>query len=247
MQAAVIAKNITKMKEKGNLRKTQEDYVNRLHSTLARINNPFPRPSKPLCQGQSHILIGVSLGLDKPATAAAVDATTGKVLTYRSVRQLLGENYKLLNRQRQQQQRNSHKRHKAQKCAAPNNFGESELGQYVDRLLAQAIVALAQAQSAGSIVLPKVGDVREIVQSEIQARAEQKCPGYLEGQQKYAKQYRFNIHRWSYGRLIESIRSQAAITGIAVEEEQQPSKGSPQEKARDLALAAYQSRKLLSY
>jgi transposase len=55
--------------------------------------------------------------------------------------------------------------------------------------------------------------MREIVQSEIQALAEQKCPEYLEGQRNYAKQYRISIHQWSYGRLIECIKSQAAKKG----------------------------------
>ncbi len=84
--------------------------------------------------------------------------------------------------------------------------------------------------------------MREIVQSEIQARAEQKCPGYLEGQQKYAASYRSNIDRWSYGRLIESIKSQAARGSIVIEEGQHPILGSPQEKAKDLAISAYKSR-----
>lgn len=243
-KAADIAKVITGMKNKGNLSKTQEAFVKRQQSTLARINNPFPRPSKPLYQGQPHILVGVSLGLDKPATAAVVDATTSTVLTYRSIRQLLGDNYKLLNRQRQQQQRNSHQRHKAQRQDAPSHFFESELRQYVDRLLAQAIVTLAIGYQAGSIVLPKVGDVREIVESEVQSRAEQKCPGYLEGQKEYAKQYRSSVHYWSYGRLIENIQSQAAKAGIAIESAEKQIRGSPQEKARDLALSAYQSRNL---
>ncbi|MEM7717348.1 MAG: hypothetical protein AAF349_28030 [Cyanobacteria bacterium P01_A01_bin.68] len=45
-------------------------------------------------------------------------------------------------------------RHKAQKKSAPNNFGESELGQYVDRLLSKEIVAIAKTYSARSIVVP---------------------------------------------------------------------------------------------
>lgn len=246
-KAAEITKTLARMKEKGDLNEKQEASVKRKQSTLDRISNHFPRPSKPLYQGQSHILVGVSLGLDKPATAAVVDLSTGKTLTYRSVRQLLGDDYTLLNRQRQQQQRNSHQRHKAQKRAAPNSFGESELGQYVDRLLAQALVRLAQAYQADSIVLPKMGDMRENIQSEIKARTEQKCPGYIEGQQKYAKQYRVSVHKWSYGRLIESIQSLAVKVGIAIEEGQQPVRGSPQEKARELAIAAYQSRNLRDY
>lgn len=241
-KAAEIAKVLTRTKEKGNLNENQQAFIQRNSSTLTRINNPFPRPSKPLYQGKSHILVGVSLGLEKPATVAVVDAIVTKPLTYRSVKQLLGKNYHLLNRRRQEKQRNSQQRHSAQKQAAYNHFGESELGEYVDRLLAKEIVEIAQIYQASSIILPKLGDMREIVQCEIQALAEQKCPEYQEGQRNYAKQYRMSIHQWSYGRLIECIKSQAAKIGIAIEEGQQPVRGSPQEKAREMAISAYRSR-----
>ena len=237
-----IAKTLTRMKEKGDLNDKQQAFIKRKNSTLARLNNPFPRPSQPLYQGRSHILVGISLGLEKPATAAIVDGTTGEAIAYRSLRQLLGDNYKLFNRQRQEKQRQSHQRHKAQKSAGSNQFGESELGEYVDRLLAKEILTLAQTYQAGSIVLPKLGDMRELVQSEIQTRAEQKIPSYVEGQQKYAKQYRVNVHQWSYGRLIENIQVQAAKIGISIEQGQQPIRGSPQEKAKEMAIAAYHSR-----
>ena len=183
-KASEIAKTLTAMKEKGDLNAQQQAYIKRKNSTLARINNSFPRPRKPLYQGQANVLVGVSLGLEKPATAAVVDAMTGKVLAYRSIRQLLGENYKLLNRQRQEQHQNSSKRHNAQRQGAPNQFGESNLGEYVDRLLAKVIIALAKTYQAGSIVLPKLKDVRESIQSEVQARAEQKCPELIEAQKK---------------------------------------------------------------
>jgi len=241
-KASEIAKTLTAMKEKGDLNEKQQAFIKRKNSTLIRINNPFPRPNKPLYQGQSNILVGISLGLEKPATAAVVDAITGKVLAYRSIRQLLGENYKLLNRQRQDQQRNSSKRHNAQRQGAPNQFGESNLGEYVDRLLAKAIIALAKTYHAGSIVLPKIGDVRESIQSEVQARAEQKCPELIEAQKNYAKQYRSSVHRWSYSRLIESIQSQAAQAGIIVEEGRQALTGSSQDKAEKLAIDVYKSR-----
>lgn len=162
---------------------------------LVRINNCFPRPSKSLYQGQAHILVGVSLGLDKLATIAVVAASKNKVLIYHSVKHLLGHNYNLLNCQRQQQQRLSHERHKAQKRNAPISFGESELGSYVDRLLADAIVAIAQTYSGGSIALPKLEGMPEQVSSEIQARSEKKFPGYKEGQQQYAKQYRVSVYQ----------------------------------------------------
>jgi len=241
-EASEIAKTLTAMKEKGDLNEKQQAFIKRKNSTLARINNSFPRPSNPLYQGQANVLVGVSLGLEKPATAAVVDAITGKVLAYRSIRQLLGENYKLLNRQRQEQHQNSSKRHNAQRQGAPNQFGESNLGEYVDRLLAKAIIALATTYHAGSIVLPKLSDVRESIQSEVQARAEQKCPELIEAQKNYAKQYRSNIHSWSYSRLIESIQSQAAQAGIIVEEARQALVASPQDKAKKLAIDAYNFR-----
>jgi IS605 OrfB family transposase len=242
-KAEDIAKILTQTKEKGDLNEKQLAHIKRKNSTLAKIHNPFPRPSKALYKGQSHILLGVSLGLEKPATLAVVNAVTGEVITYRSIKQLLGDNYKLLNRQRQQKRALSHARQIAQTQAAPNQYGDSELGQYIDRLLAKEIIAVAQKYSAASIVLPKLDDMREQLNSEIQARAEQKCPESLEVQKKYAKQYRVNIHQWSYNRLIESIKTQAAKVGIFIEEDKQPIRGSPQEKAKDLAIRAYNARK----
>jgi hypothetical protein len=239
---AAADKEITNKEQKGELNEKQQERLQRKCSERQRLNNTFPRPSKPLYQGQPSILVGVSFGLEKPATVSVVDVTKGNVLAYRTVKQLLGDNYKLLTRRRQQQQSLSDQRHKAQKRGASNEFGESELGQYVDRLLAKAIVAIAKTYQAGSIVLPKLADMREIVESEIQARAEQKVSGYKEGQQKYAKQYRVSVHRWSYGRLSQCIHESAAKVGIAIEIGRQPIRGSPEEKARDLAIAAYHAR-----
>lgn len=244
-KAEEIAKTITQTKAKGDLNDKQQAHLKRKNSSLARINNPFPRPSKPLYRGQSHILVGVSFGLEKPVTIAVVDGMKGQVLTYRNIKQLLGENYKLLNRQRQQKHGLSHQRHVAQRNAAPNQFGESELGEYIDRLLTKEIIAIAQTYLAGSIVIPKLGDMREQVNSEIQAKAEQKCPEYLEGQRKYAKKYRMSVHQWSYGRLIANIQNQAAKAGIPIEEAKQPIRASLEEKAKELAMVAYHSRKKL--
>lgn len=241
-KATEIAQTLTKMEQKGDLNDKQQAFIHRRQSTLTRINNPFPRPSQPLYEGKSYILLGIAMGLEKPATAAIINGTTGEALAYRSIKQLLGDNYQLLTRQQKQKQRLSHQRHQAQKNAAPNQFSESELGEYVDRILAKAIVALAKTYQAGSIVVPKVGNMRELVQAEVQAKAEAKIPGYIEAQKKYAKQYRVNTHQWSYGRLIDNIQAQASKIGIVIEQGQQPIRGSPQEKAKEMALLAYQSR-----
>ena len=186
--------------------------------------------------------MGVSFGLQKPATVAVVNVLTQKVIVYRSIKQLLGNNYKLLNRQRQQKQRLSHLRHQAQKRESDNHFGESELGQYLDRLIAKAIVDIAQTYNVSSIVVPQIKQIREIIHSELQAKAQRKIPGYKEGQKQYAKQYRINIHQWSYGRLIDAIKQAASKIGIAMEQAPQAPQGTPQQQAKNLAISAYTSR-----
>ena len=98
---------------------------------------------------------------------------------------------------------------------------------------------LAKQYEASVITVPKIEDMREIVQSEVKARAEAKIPGYEEGQKKYAKQYRINVHNWSYGRLIENITTQASKLGIAIKEVKQPVRGSPTEKAQNMAISGY--------
>ena len=241
-KTATSHQNIAQTEDKGDLDPEQQKHIKRKQTEIANLINLPERPHKTLYQGNPSIIVGVSLGLKKPATVAVVDVVSGRVLTYRSSKQLLGNDYKLLDRQRREKQRLSIKRHKAQKRNAPNSFGESELGKYIDRLLAAAIVKLAQSYQASSIVLPELSQMREITQSEVQAKAEKKALGYIEGQKKYAKQYRINLHNWSYGRLIDFISQKANITGIALERARQPLKANNYEKAKLLAIAAYKSR-----
>ena len=113
------------------------------------------------------------------------------------------------------------------------------MGEYVDRLIAKAIVGLAKEYQVSAIAVPKIDDMREIVQSEIKARAEAKIPGYKEGQKNYAKQYRINVHKWSYSRLIEDIATQSSKLDISIKEIKQPVRGSPTEKAKGIAIAMY--------
>ena len=241
-KAEAIATTITNMKENGDLNQRQQAFIKRKQTSLARINNPFPRPNKPLYKGKSHLILGIAIKLTKPATVAVVDGTTNEAISYRSTKQLLGKNYHLLNRKRQQKHILSHQRNVAQRHHANNKFGESELGQYIDRLLAKAIIKLAKEYQAGSIVVPKVEDIREIIQTEVQVKAEAKISGCIEKQKEYAKKYRTNIHNWSYGRLIDNIKAQAAKAGIDIEENKQSIRGSPTEQAKEIALSAYRSR-----
>jgi len=229
------------MKGKGELSPTQQAFVQKKQSTLVKLANSFPRPSRQLYQGKPNIILGVAMGLDKPATVTIIDGHTGEAIAFRSIKQLLGKDYRLLNRQRQQKQTLSHLRHKAQKRAGDNFYGESNLGKYIDRLIAKAIMELAKQYQVSAIAVPRNEDMREIVQSEIKAKAEAKIPGYEEGQKKYAKQYRINIHNWSYGRLIENITTQSSKLGIAIKEVKQPIRGSPTEKAQGMCILAYKA------
>lgn len=213
----------------------------RNQSTLDRLKNLPERPSHKPYQGNPEILVGLSIGLANPVTAAVVNGRTGDVITYRTPPTLLGDRYHLLNRHRHQQQQNALQRQKNQKRGLTYQPSESELGQYVDRLLSHAIIQLAQHYQASRIVIPSMTHLRELLASEITAKAEQKCPGSVEAQNQYAKEYRRNIHQWSYKRLIETIRSKAQGLGITVELGFHPIKRNPQEQAKDVVIAAYHS------
>lgn len=225
-----------------NLEREKPDPRNQ--STLDRLNNLPERPSKQTYQGNPEILVGLSIGLANPITAAVVNVRTGEVLTYRTPKTLLGGQYRLLNLHRDRQQQNILQRQKNQKRGVRYQPSESELGEYVDRLLANKIIQLAQQYQAESIAIPHLKHIRDLLASEIIARAEQKCPGSVEAQDKYAKEYQMTISRWSYNRLIETIRSKALQLGITVESGFQQIRGDPKEQAKDLAIATYHSRSL---
>ena len=124
----------------------------------------------------------------------------------------------------------------------PRQLSNSELGEYLDRLLATTIVKLAQNFGAASIALPKLDRVRLNIQSEIDTMAQQKIPDFIEGQKNYAKQVRVNLHNWSYDRLSDAIVNKAARSEIAIEYGNQPVRASPSDQAREIALSAYFQR-----
>ncbi len=244
-KAADTAKVLTRLNEKVSLSDTQAAYAKRLTSTLNRLDSPFHRPSQPRYQGKSHIIAGLSLSWDNPLTLAIWNANTQEVLVYRSLRQLLGKDYPLFQRQRREQGKQSHNRHKAQRQGKNNQFGTSNLGEHVDRLLAKAVITTAQDYDAGSIAIPKLDNIREILQAEIQSKAEQKAPGSVEGQKRYTRQYKSSIHKWSYGRLLDQISSKAAQTGLVIEAVKQPWQKNATEMAKAVAITAYESRQAI--
>ncbi|MBD2013100.1 hypothetical protein H6F96_03590 [Microcoleus sp. FACHB-53] len=251
---AKTQKIIDSMKAKGS----QSNKLTAHETSLKLLNTfeGFSRPSQAGYKGNPSIVIGVSFGRTKPATVAVVNVETGEVLVYRDVKQLLSKpikegktnkkktQYEQLKRRREQERLNSHERHNAQKNGAPCNFGESKQGEYVDRLLAKAIVEVASQYRASSIVLPDLRNIEEATESEVRARAEQRFPGNQKLQNGYAKNYRASIHRWSYNRLAQCIQVKAERAGIATEQVHQPHGDTPQEKAKNLVLAAYKNRKV---
>jgi hypothetical protein len=245
-KAAKTANKLESMHTKAALSKTQQGYVRRLESTIERLQTPYPRPSRPPYQPRADILVGVSMGLDKPATVAIINALTQEVLTYRSTKQLLGEHYPLLQRARSERVQISHQGHRQRRKGGKRLSTESDLGKHVDRLLAKAIVEFAQIYQAGSIVLPDLAHIREIIEAEVKQRAAVKVPDFIDGQKQYAKTYRTQVHQWSYGRLQNAIASKASQCDITIEIVRQGHSGSPQEKAKDLGFHAYEKRLALS-
>jgi len=105
------------------------------------------------------------------------------------------------------------------------------LGDYLDRLIAARVTELAVRRQAIAIALPELQNIRESVESDIQARAEKKHPHHANLQAQYAKQYRREFHRWSFGRLEQYITEAAKQRGIAIYKGRQPKHGNEQEKA----------------
>ncbi|MEM7593085.1 MAG: type V CRISPR-associated protein Cas12k [Cyanobacteria bacterium P01_A01_bin.83] len=248
---------IDKWLEAKSLSKNQQQKLlaNQTSLSLLETFRDFNRPSKHRHQQNTSLAMGVCIGLKEPVTVVIVNLVNGEIIAYRDTKQLLNKpiqqkskqgkkakkhtQYELFLRRRQQQIENDAKRQQAQTKFADNRFGESMLGQYVDRLLAKAIVEIAIQYRVSSIVLPDLENIREILNSEIQFLAEAKAPGCKKAQKKYAKNYRKSIHRWSYSRLCKAIASKANQKGITIECKRQSSQGKPEIQARDLALTAY--------
>ncbi|MBF2056845.1 MAG: hypothetical protein IGQ45_06400 [Cyanobacterium sp. T60_A2020_053] len=234
-------KIINGMKKKDDLTDTQKSFLKRKQSTVNLLNNIYPRPSKPIYQGNPDLYLGVAMGLQDPVTIALVDVSQEKVILYRNIKQLLGDNYHLLRRRRNEKQKLSHQNHKAKKKANFKQKGESNLGEYIDCLIAKSILEIAQEYKVSTIVIPRFSQMRSITEAEIQVRAEERIPEYKEGQKKYAKDYRVQVHQWSYGRLINDIKANSAKVGIVVEEGKQLKEGTFTDKAVQLALSLQQN------
>ncbi len=235
---------LLKMKEKPELTPSQQQYLNRQKSLLRGLEGEYPRPVHRLYEGHGHLIVGVSLDIEQLASVALIDIQRGEILRSRSLKQLLGEDYELVHRFRYEKRHNAHHNKVSQQRGKQTSSQEAQLATHIDRLLAKAIISFAQENLAGSVALPKIRDIREVVQSQIQARAEERIPDSQELQRQYAKQYRINAHRWSYGRLLDAIRNRANKRGLVVEEGIHSLNNTAIEQAKGVALSAYALRNI---
>ncbi len=179
----------------------------------------------------------------RPIYLAVVDVTTGKTITYRSTRQLLGDKYPKLSEYRLKQQHNSHHRRKQNQQGQFHQPTESTQGEYLNRLLAKAVIQVAQEFKAASIALPPINNNIEKIQSKIAAQVEEELPEDVGTQKKLTCKASVVIHKWTYQHLSNCIRINATKLGIAVETSCLPSTGTPPLQAAEIAISAYNSRK----
>ncbi|MBD2069785.1 hypothetical protein H6F93_20095 [Leptolyngbya sp. FACHB-671] len=242
-EANRLIKSYETKQETEELTEKQQEHLNKLQSQLKKLENPYPRPKKPLYKGNSDIVVGLAFSRKEVVTVAVINGATGRLITYRNVCQLLGKNYSLLAEYRLKQKHNAHQRHKDQVQGRTRQITESEQGKYLDRLIAKAIVELACKHRAGSIAMPNVKGIRERLVSAIEARAEESFPGDVEKQDAYSKQYKINYHNWSYGRLAQFITDKAEQSEIKIERGFQPIDGMLTAQAEAVARSALERRK----
>lgn len=157
----------------------------------------------------------------------------GRKKGQRSELQLSLEEYRLVNRWRNEQRKNLTQRSEEQKQGLyQQSHSESNLAKYICRLIARRLIQLCQKWQVGRIVLPDFGDLRESIECEIQARAKRKFPDdNAKLQKQYAKELRMAFHRWNHRQLARSICSCATSTGIPVVTKRQPKHGDLRQKA----------------
>jgi len=221
----------------------QQQSYRKNQTSLALLDRPLPRPSRPKYQGNPQIIVGLIFDPVRPIYLAVVDVTTGKTITCRSTRQLLGDKHPKLSEYRLKQQQNSSLRRKQNQQGQFNQPTESTQGEHLDRLLAKAVIRVAQEFKAASIALPPVNNSIEKNQSELEAYAEEEIPEDIVTQQQLTRKTSVVIHKWSYNRLSGYIRNNATKLDIAVETASSPSPGTPLQQAAESAISAYNSRK----
>ncbi|WP_239112182.1 type V CRISPR-associated protein Cas12k [Halomicronema sp. CCY15110] len=237
--------SITMTENQASRFKAKQTSISRLEK-----NRPAERPECQIYQPNPNIFVGISLSRHEPVTVIVFNKESNQASEYwstdsllkirgitsprnnQSIVQLHHEQQQLLRRWRRQRHYNLCQRPAEQKQGDYHQHdAESRLGDYLDRLIAARVTELAVRRQAAAISLPELRNIRESVESDIQARAGKKYPHHAKLQAQYAKQYRREFHRWSFGRLEQYITEAAKQRGIVVCKGRQPKHGNEQEKA----------------
>ncbi len=91
-------------------------------------------------------------------------------------------------------------------------------------------------------MLPNLKNIREIIEAEIRARAELKYPVNKTLQQQYSKDFRASVNQWNYRQLSQCITNHIAQIGLEVVTVRQTTKGTQQQKARNLVLTYWEKQ-----
>jgi hypothetical protein len=222
----------------------------------------FKRADRPLYEGVANLWVGVCLDLDQHLMVTVVDAMRRKVLTKRTVKQIMGKHYPLLQRYRRLRQQHSKQRQQDQKAGRHNRLSETDLGEQVACAIANGLIVLAQQYKVSTIVLPETKGWRERLYSQLVAKAKIKCNGIKKAMARYTKAYGKRLHDWDYNRLSQAIETEAQTVGITVvfqhpelqaeahEQDNQPAEETDEqdelransfELAMQMAIAAYDS------
>ncbi len=241
-KAEKVHQCLSKLDALPELSPTQQQFQKRQASIIRKLDGHYPRPQRRLYQGSENLILGVVIDIEDIVNVALVDIHSGNILKSRSIKQLLGKDYSMFHRLHYEKRYQVHLRKVAQGKDLDIPSKEANLAIYTERLIAKAIVSFAQENLAGSIALPKLGDIRENNHAKLQAQAESLMPDSKELQQKYIRQYRTNAHRWSYGRFLDAIRHRANKQGLMVEEGRYTTSNTAIEQAKGVALSAYRLR-----
>jgi hypothetical protein len=263
--------NFTAKAHESSLTNEQKQKLKALETSLKRLQSfdieRLASSENENERGDPSIVLGVAIGIKKPITIAIVNLETQQVITYRSTKQLLSRihkvpdkknhqntgfthrtfkeitNYELFQRHQALKHHNKHERHKAQiEFAKSSKFKENNLGLYIARLLAEAVSTVAREYRVGTIVLPDMTNIREIIETNIRARAEIKYPGNKTAQKRYALDFRTGVNQWNYRQLAECIRNTASGIGIEVVTLKQLTAGTGTKQAEQLAFALGRKR-----
>lgn len=224
------------------------------NTSLIRLRRSTPpRPSRASYSGNSDRVMAIAFCVHDLAGAVIFDSSSQQTLAEctlesllvqevnqpklnQSVKNLRLEQYNLVERLRNGRKQRPVQRREEQKLDKYfEGHSESNLGQYLERLVAARAIETAKQWNVGIIIIPTFEGIRESIESAIWAKAKKLFPNQKELQREYGKEARKLNNGWSFNRFSECIRDCALKGGISVQTHQQPVNSDLTQKAIGLA------------